>query len=106
MKFIITESQEILLHILRRTRDDLGWIKEIVDEGTDLYNPCEIKTEDEYLELVSTSSAETYLLNFFDNWQSELFSNLFLYIKNIIKEKMGKDVIEYYRYKREDDECL
>lgn len=106
MKFIITESQEILLHILRRTREDLELIREIVDEGTDLYDPCEIKTEDEYLELVLTSSAETYLLNFFNNWQSELFSNLFLYIKNIIKEKMGKDVIEYYRYKREDEECL
>jgi hypothetical protein len=105
MKIIITESQEIRLHILRRTKEDLPWIQEIVDEGTDLYYPCQYKTADEYLEMVSTTSAETYLLNFFDDWKDKLFAPLSLYIKNIIKEKMGKDVIEYYRYTIED-ECV
>jgi hypothetical protein len=105
MKIIITESQEIMLQILRRTRDDLVWIREIVDEGTDLYYPCQFKTEDEYLEVVSTTSAETYLLNFFNDWQDKLFAPLCLYIKNIIKKKMGKDVKEYYRYTIED-ECV
>ena len=106
MKIIKTESQEIMLQILRRTKEDLTWIQEIVDEGTDLYYPCQFKTADEYLEVLSTSSAETYLLNFFNDWKNELFAPLCLYIKNIIKKEMGKDVKEYYKYKIEDDECV
>jgi len=106
MKIIITESQEIMLQILRRTKQDLPWIQEIVDEGTDLYNPCQFKTADEYLEVLSKSSAETYLLNFLNEWKTLLFLKLSLYIKNIIKKEMGKGVKEYYKYVREEEECV
>jgi hypothetical protein len=106
MKYIITESQKERLQVLRRANDeDWLWIKEIVDEGTDIYNPCDYGNEEDYLNSVSLSSAQTYLFSYFINGRSESFLKLTDYIKSLIIKRMGNDIIEYYTNKIEDDEC-
>jgi hypothetical protein len=99
-------SQKERLQVLRRVNDeDWSWIREIVDEGTDIYNPCDYGNGEDYLNSVSLSSAQTYLLSYFVNGRSESFLKLTNYIKSLIIKRMGDDIIEYYTYKREDDEC-
>ena len=105
-KDTITESEKERLQVLRRVNgEDWIWIRDIVDEGTDLYDPCQFETEEKYLESVSKNSANTYLHYYLNDWKTELFSTLSLYIQNLIKKKMGNDIIEYYTYKKEDDGC-
>jgi len=105
-KDTITESQKERLQVLRRANnEDWLWIRDIVDEGTDIYNPCDYGNGEDYLNSVSLSSAQTYLLSYFVNGRSESFLKLTDYIKSLIIKRMGNDIIEYYTYKREDDEC-
>lgn len=106
---VIEESvnnQKERLRVLRRANDeDWIWIRDIVDEGTDIYNPCDYGNGEDYLNSVSLSSAQTYLLYYFDNGRSESFLRLTNYIKSLIIKRMGDDIIEYYTNKIEDDEC-
>lgn len=97
MKYIITEERETRLQILRRFNStDWSWITEIVDEGVGMYNPCNFQSEAEWLNEISKSSAETYLLNYINDWKSKLFSTLSKYIILLIKKRMGEDIIDYY----------
>lgn len=97
MKYIITEEQDIRLTILRRTDVDWDWISQIVEEGVYMYNPCDYINEGDYLDAISKSSAETYLLNFLNDWQSNTFLTLAKYIQDLIEERLGEDVMENYR---------
>jgi len=106
---IIEESvnnQKERLKVLRRANDeDWIWIRDIVDKVTDIYNPCYYRNGEDYLNSVSLSSAQTYLLYYFVNGRSESFLKLTDYIKSLIIKRMGDDIIEYYTNKIEDDEC-
>jgi len=103
MKYIITESQKDRVQVLRRTEEDWGWIRDIVNEGLDMYYPCDFKNEKQYLERVSVDSANTYLYNYLDDWRSETFSQLSEYITSLIKERMSNEIVEFYQYRREDE---
>lgn len=106
MKYIITEEQNTILTILRRIHDeDWYWIQEIVDEGTDMDNPCDFKTEEIYLERLCADSARTYLYNYYTT-ESEVgsYKRLMDYLISLIKKRMGDDIIEYYNDKKEDCE--
>ena len=104
MKYIITESQSVLLQVLRRLDTDWPLIQEIVDEGVDLDDPCDFRDEETYLLRVRNDSAKTYLFHYFDKVTDEGYSKLFNYIRGLIYERMGDDIIEYYQEKKEDCE--
>ena len=105
MKYIITESQNIRLQVLRRINDtDWNWILEIVDEGMDIDNPCDFSTLDFYLKTVSEDSANTYLFNYFINHNDDDFKIIFKYICELIIVRLGDYIKEYYFDKKEDCE--
>ena len=66
MKYIISEHQKKVVHVLRRVEEDFDWIWDIVDEGVDM-DLCQIDDFDEYFKQVVNGSAMTYLFNYFDN---------------------------------------
>jgi hypothetical protein len=104
MKYIITEKQEERIKVLRRLQQDWSWIREIVDEGTDIDDPCDFKNEEIYLNRVCRDSANTYLYYYMDNWQTETFKTLSLFIQDLIKTKMGDEIIDYYIENKEECE--
>ncbi len=105
MKYIITESQERIIQILRRaTSADWPLIQEMVDEGLDLDDPCDFRDEESYLHRVINDSTKTYLFHYFDKVTDEGYSTLFGYIRKLIYERMGDDIIEYFQEKKEDCE--
>ena len=105
MKYIITESQNKVMQILRRvTSSDWILIQEIVDEGVDLDDPCDFRDEESYLERVINDSTRTYLFHYYDNERERGYSELFIFVKDLIVKMMGDDVLEYYNEKKEDCE--
>ena len=102
MKFIITEEQKQKIAVLRRFNADWEWIIEIVKEGMDLDDPCDFRNEEIYLKRVCSDSANTYLFNYLDDWQNETFQTLSLFIQDLIRKRMGDDIIEYYIDIKED----
>jgi uridine kinase len=96
MKYIITEEQNEKIRLLRRIDQDWKWIIEIVKEGLDMYNPCSYESKEDYLDTVSKSSSDTYVLSYFHNWQKETFSQLSEYIKSLIIKRLGDDIIEHF----------
>lgn len=104
MKYIITEEQNKVMHVLRRLDTDWPLIQEIVDEGVDNDDPCDFRDEETYLLRVRNDSAKTYLFHYFDKVTERGYSALFDVIGELIVERMGKDIIEYYIDKKEDCE--
>lgn len=94
MKFIITEEQDLRLHTLRRIDANWDWISEIVEEGLELFNPCDSEKED-YLEMVSKTSAETYLLSTMD-YKEPSFNSLRKFIQKLIVERLSDDINGWY----------
>jgi len=88
--------------MLRRTRQDWPLIQEMVDEGTDMDDPCDFKNEYLYLKRICVDSARTYLFHYIDESYGESFDNLLHYYTELIKEKMGNEILEYYHEKKED----
>ena len=101
MKYIITEEQNNVLRVLRRIDQDHDWIKEIVDEGMEMF-VCEYDSLNDFYELLCRDSAFTYLLNYFDNEHQEGFLKLKEYIASYIKENFGKMIVKYWEDNRED----
>lgn len=107
MKYIITEQQELRLSILRRIDEDWPLIQEIVDEGVDLDDPCDFNTVEKYVFRVCRDSARTYLFHYFDigdEREGTEFSKLLKYYHNLIQDRMGQDIMEYWLEKQ--DECF
>ena len=101
MKYIITEEQSNIIRVLRRIDQDHDWIKEIVDEGMEMFL-CEYDSLNDFYELLCRDSAFTYLLNYFDNEHQEGFLKLKEYIASYIKENFGKMIVKYWEDNRED----
>ena len=101
MKYIITEEQNNVLRVLRRIDQDHDWIKEIVDEGMEMFL-CEYDSLNDFYELLCRDSAFTYLLNYFDNEHQEGFLKLKEYITSYIKENFGEMIVKYWEDNRED----
>ena len=101
MKYIITEEQNNIIRVLRRIDQDHDWIKEIVDEGMEMFL-CEYDSLNDFYELLCRDSAFTYLLNYFDNEHQEGFLKLKEYIASYIKENFGKMIVKYWEDNRED----
>ena len=101
MKYIITEEQNNVLRVLRRTEQDYDLIREIVAEGSELFL-CEFDTLNDFYELLCRDSAFTYLLNYFDNEHQEGFLKLKEYIASYIKENFGEMIVKYWEDNRED----
>ena len=101
MKYIITEEQNNIIRVLRRIDQDHDWIKEIVDEGMEMF-VCEYDSLNDFYELLCRDSAFTYLLNYFDNEHQEGFLKLKEYIASYIKENFGKMIVKYWEDNRED----
>ena len=98
MKYIITEAQNTKLYIIRRIYQDWKWITEIVEEGLDIDNPCDFKNEEIYFRRVSKDSAKTYLYNFMDYSEGkEVFEILVFYLTDLIENKLGPKIVEYYQ---------
>lgn len=104
MKFIITEHQEAALKILRRLDEDWPLLRDIVDEGVDIDDPCDFRDVDSFLRRIVTDSAHTYLLHYYDDIRGEKFAEMLIFIGNLIKERLGEEIIEYYNEKKEDCE--
>ena len=101
MRYIITEEQNNIIRVLRRIDQDHDWIKEIVDEGMEMFL-CEYDSLNDFYELLCRDSAFTYLLNYFDNEHQEGFLKLKEYIASYIKENFGKMIVKYWEDNRED----
>ena len=101
MKHIITETNYNKISILRRADEDWTMIQEIVDEGVDMDDPCDFRTEEKYLQRIVNDSTRTYLYHFIYD-EDENFDFLFGYFSGIIRKKMSHDIIRYYREKKED----
>jgi hypothetical protein len=102
MKYIITEKQEERIKVLRRTEEDWLWIQQIVDEGIDIDDPCDFNNKEIYLNRVCVDSANTYLYNYLDYVHDETFKILSSFIQDLIKKRMGRDIIKYWEEKREE----
>ena len=100
MKYIITEEQNNVLRVRRRTEQDWHLIREIVAEGSELFL-CEFDTLNDFYELLCRDSAFTYLLNYFDNEHQEGFSKTQEYITDYIKERFKGMIVKYWDDNRE-----
>jgi len=101
MKYIITEEQNNVLRVLRRTEQDYDLIREIVVEGREMFL-CEFDTLNDFYELLCRDSAFTYLLNYFDNEHQEGFSEVQKYIIHFIKENFKEMIVKYWEDNKED----
>jgi hypothetical protein len=101
MKYIITEEQDNVLRARRRIAQDYDWIREIVDEGMEMF-VCEYDSLNDFYELLCRDSAFTYLLNYFDNEHQEGFLKLKEYITSYIKENFKEMIVKYWEDNRED----
>jgi hypothetical protein len=90
--------------ILRRVDEDWTLITEIVDEGIDAYNPCNIKDGKSYVRMVIKDSTYTYLLNF-DTIREDEYNIIYNFYYKLILERMGKDIMEYWSETRIDRDC-
>jgi hypothetical protein len=101
MKYIITEEQNSVLRVLRRTEQDYYLIREIVVEGREMFL-CQFDTLNDFYELVCRDSAFTYLLNYFDSEHQEGFSKMQEYITDYIKENFKEMIVKYWEDNKED----
>ena len=101
MKYIITEEQNNFLRVRRRITQDYDLIKEIVDEGMEMFL-CDYDTLNDFYESLCRDSAFTYLLNYFDNEHQEGFSKMQEYIIDYIKENFKEIIFEYWNDNKED----
>ena len=101
MKYVITEEQNNVLRVLRRTEQDYYLIREIVAEGSELFL-CEFDTLNDFYELLCRDSAFTYLLNYFNNEHQEGFSKTQEYITDYIKERFKGMIVKYWEDNKED----
>ena len=88
--------------VLRRIQEDWSWITEIVEEGLELYYPCDYD-EETYLDKISVDAANTYLYNYLDNWRTETFSILSDHISLLVKKRARGFVLEYYNYIKQEE---
>ena len=100
MKYIITEEQNNILRVLRRTEQDYDLIREIVAEGSELFL-CEFDTLNDFYELLCRDSAFTYLLNYFNNHHQEGFMKMEDYMTDYIKENFKEMIVKYWDDNRE-----
>ena len=100
MKYLITEEQNNILRVLRRTEQDYDLIREIVAEGMEMFL-CHYDTLNDFYELLCRDSAFTYLLNYFDNEHQEGFSKTQEYITDYIKERFKGMIVKYWDDNRE-----
>jgi hypothetical protein len=101
MKYIITEAQNNILHVLRRISQDHDLIRDIVDEGMEMF-VCEYDSLNDFYEFLCRDSSFTYLLNYFDNEHQEGFLKLKEYITSYIKENFKEMIVKYCEDNRED----
>ena len=101
MKYIITEEQNNVLRVLRRTEQDYYLIREIVAEGREVFL-CEFDTLNDFYEILCRDSAFTYILNYFDNEHQEGFFKVQEYITDYIKENFSEMIVKYWEDNRED----
>ncbi len=101
MKYIITEEQNNVLRVLRRIDQDHDWIRQIVDEGMEMFL-CELDTLNDFYEFLCQDSAFTYLLNYFNNEHQEGFKKMEDYMTDFIKENFGEIIVKHWNDNRED----
>ena len=101
MRYIITEEQNNILHVLRRTAQDHELIYEIVSEGMEMFL-CNYDTLNDFYESLCRDSSFTYLLNYFDNEHEEGFSKMQEYITDYIKENFKGMIVNYWKDNKED----
>jgi hypothetical protein len=103
MKHTITKSQKNIIQVLRNTQEEWMWIREIVEEGFDMYNPCYYLSGESYINQLSVDAANTYLYNYL-NWQDKEFAELSEYISSLIREKLSGFILDYYQFFK-SEEC-
>ena len=97
MKHLLNENDKSIGYVIRVMGGHWTWIREIVEEGLDLFDPCNYEKQSEYLEMIVDGSAETYLLNFFDSLDSEPIQRLKEHIKKDIHKGLGYRIITHYK---------
>ena len=101
MKYIISEHQKKVIHVLRRVEEDFNWIRDIVDEGVDM-DLCQIDDFDEYFKQVVNGSAMTYLFNYFDNHLEEGYKEMEKYMIDYIKKNFTRRITHHWKDNKED----
>lgn len=108
MKFVITESQNNFLWLLRRLRDRdmLDHIHDIIVEGFDYINACHHQDDfSEYKDDIIFGAVETFINSYDDKFTgTEGIDELKKYITNYIDKIFGKMIREHYDYELEDCE--
>jgi len=100
MKYIITEEQNNVLRVLRRTEQDYDLIREIVAEGMGMFL-CQFDTLNDFYEFLCQDSAMTYLLNYFDNQHQEGYLKMEEYIIDYINQNFKNKIAKYWEDNRE-----
>ena len=77
MKYIISESQEEFLHLLRRLHsvEYRPHMDEIISEGFDMFNPCDYDNFETFEHELLLNSAETFVWTYMTE-TSELQSKM------------------------------
>lgn len=108
MKFIITESQNNFIWLLRRLYDPeiKDHLTEIVVEGFDFYSPCDYSLE-EYVNMIVDGSAETFILSYEDKFTGkENIDLLRQFIKEFIIDNYDTIIYKHYDFIiNEFDDC-
>jgi len=100
MKYLITEEQNNVLHVLRRTYQDYDLIKESVTEGMEMFL-CEYDSLNDFYESLCQNSAMTYLFFYFDDEFQDGYSEMEEYIVGFIKENFGEMIVKYWEDNKE-----
>ena len=100
MKYLITEEQNNILRVLRRTEQDYHLIREIVAEGIEMYL-CDYDSFNDFYEFLCRGSAMTYLFNYFDNPRQEGFMKMEDYMTDYIKENFKEMIVTYWEDNKE-----
>lgn len=108
MKFVITESQENFLWLIRRMNepDMISHMAEIIDEGFWYVKPCDYVVDTKgYISNILEGSVETFINSYSDQFKSEEgIDKLHKYIYDFMRKKFLKIILNEYTSGLEDCE--
>ena len=98
MKYLITESQSLIYRIIRRINEGEHLLmKEIINEGLNMYDPCQF-TFEEFIRKILEGSSETLMFSYYElKLSHELWSELQHFIMEYMNRHFYKLIFNYYQ---------
>lgn len=111
MKFIIKESQQNFIWLLRRLNEEdiKEHLREIIVEGFDYYKPCDYTYDNGFNDWVTSiieGSVDTFIYSYDDKFKSnEGIESLRGFLMDYVRKGYGRSLKKYYTEEIEDNEC-